>query len=137
MPIELIKSILSSVMIAMAIIQMFVMFELFGRDPVRYNAATLKRIHRINGSLYILLYFIIAYFCLGYIISTKSEPTARVAFHAVFALSLIILLFIKITFIRLYRQFYDKALTLGPLIAFFSFLMIATSGGFYLLVTLF
>jgi hypothetical protein len=137
MPIELIKSILSSVMIAMAAVQMFIMFELFGKDQVRYNATTLKRIHRINGRIFILLYFFIAYFCLGYIISTKSEPTPRVAFHAVFALSVIILLFIKISFIRFYRQFYEKVLTLGPLIAFFTFVMMATSGGFYFLVTLF
>jgi hypothetical protein len=137
MPIELIKSILSSVMIAMALVQMFIMFELFGRDTVRCDAAILKRIHRINGRIFILLFFFIAYFCLGYIISTKSELTPRVAFHAVFALSVIILLFIKISFIRCYRQFYEKVLTLGPLIAFFTFLMIAASGGFYFLVTLF
>ena len=137
MPIELIKSILSSVMFAMALIQVFVMFHLFGRDPVRYDATTLKRIHRINGRIFILVYFFIAYFCLDYIISTKSEPTPRVAFHAVFALSVIILLFMKISFIRWFRQFYEKVLTLGPLIAFFAFLMIAASGGFYFLVTLF
>jgi len=137
MPIELIKSMLSTIMIAIAFVQMFIMFELFGRDPVRYNAATLKRIHRINGIIFILLYFFIAFFCVGYIISTKEEPSARVTFHAVFALSVIILLFLKISFIRFYRQFYAKILTLGPLVAIISFGMMATSGGYYFLVTLF
>lgn len=137
MPIELIKSILSSVMIAIAFVQLFIMFELFGRDTVRYNAATLKRFHRINGMIFILLYFFIAYFCLGYIISTKQELSPRVTFHAVFALAVIILLFIKISFIRFYRQFFEKVLTLGPVIALLTFGMMATSGGYYLLVTLF
>lgn len=137
MPIELIKSMLSTLMVAIALVQMFIMFELFGRDPVRYKAATLKRFHRINGIMFILLYFVIAFFCVGYIISTKSEPSPRVTFHAVFALSVIILLFLKISFIRFYRQFYAKILTLGPLVAIISFGMMATSGGYYFLVTLF
>lgn len=137
MPVELLKSILSSVMIAIAFVQMFIMFELFGRGTVRYDAAKLKRFHRINGMIFILMYFFIAYFCLGYIISTKQELSPRVTFHAVFALSVIILFFLKISFIRFYRQFYEKVLTLGPLIALLSFGMTATSGGYYFLVTLF
>ena len=137
MPIELIKSILSSVMIAIAFVQMFIMFELFGRDTPRYNAVTLKRFHRTNGILFIILYLAIAYFCLKYIISTKEELSARVTFHAVFALSVIILLFLKISFIRFYRQFYEKVLTLGPVIALLTFGMMATSGGYYFLVSLF
>ncbi len=137
MSIELLKSILSSFMIAIAFVQLFIMFELFGRDTVRYDAATLKRFHRINGMIFVLLYFIIAYFCLGYIVSTKQELSPRVTFHAVFALSVIVLLFLKISFIRFYRQFYEKVLTLGPLIALLTFGMTATSGGFYFLVTLF
>jgi hypothetical protein len=137
MPIETIKSILSILMIAIALVQMFIMFELFGRDPVRFNAGTLKRIHRINGIVFILLYFFIAYFCLGYIIATKAEPSPRVTFHAVFALSVIILLFLKISFIRFYRPFFEKVLTLGPVVALLSFVMMATSGGYYFLVTLF
>lgn len=137
MPIELLKSILSSVMVTIAFVQMFIMFELFGRGTVRFNAATLKRFHRINGVIFILLYFFIAYFCLGYIISTKEELSPRVTFHAVFALSLIILLFLKISFIRFYRQFYEKVLTLGPLVALLALGTMAISGGYYFLVTFF
>ncbi len=137
MPVELLKSILSSVMITIAFVQMFIMFELFGRSTVRYSAATLKKFHRINGMIFILLYFLIAYFCLRYIISTKEELSPRVTFHAVFALSVIILLFLKISFIRFYRQFYEKVLILGPVAALLTFGMMATSGGYYFLVTLF
>jgi hypothetical protein len=137
MSIELLKSILSLIMIAIAFVQMFIMFELFGRNTVRYDAATLKRFHRINGIVFILLYFFIAYFCLGYIVATKEELIPRINLHAVFALSVIILLFLKISFIRFYRQFYEKVLTLGPLVALLTIGMIATSGGYYFLVTLF
>ncbi len=137
MSVELLKSILSVLMTVIAFVQMFLMFELFGRNTVRYDAARLKRFHRINGIIFILLYFLIAYFCLGYIVSTKEELTPRISFHAVFALSVIILLFLKISFIRFYRQFYEKVLSIGPLVALLSLGMVATSGGYYFLVTLF
>jgi hypothetical protein len=136
MSIELLKSILSLVITAMAFVQMFLMFELFGRRPVRYDAATLKRIHRINGIIFLLLYFFIAYFCLGYIRSSKEELSPRVTSHALLALSVIALLGLKLSFIRFYRQFYEKALTLGPMIALLTLGMMATSGGYYFLVTL-
>ena len=116
---------------------MFIMFELFGRSKVRFNAATLKRIHRVNGIIFILLYFFIAYFCIGYIISGKEDLSPRVTFHAVFALSVIILLFLKISFIRFYREFFEKVLTLGPMVALLAFGMMATSGAYYFLVTFF
>jgi hypothetical protein len=137
MSIELLKSILSSVMTAMAFVQMFLMFELFGRSQVRYDATTLKRIHRINGIIFILVYVIIAYFCLGYIRSSEEELSPRVTSHALLSLSVIVLLGLKISFIRVYRQFYEKVLTLGPMIALLTFGMMATAGGYYFLVTLF
>lgn len=137
MSIELLKSILSTIMIAIALGQMFIMFELFGRDVVRYDAARLKRIHRINGIVFIVLYFFIAYFCLGYIISKKEELSPRISFHAVIALSVILLLFLKISFIRFYRQFPAKILTLGPVIALLTVVMMALSGGYFFLVALF
>ena|ERR1700690_1435748 len=137
MSIELLKSILSSVMTAMAFIQIFLMFELFGRSQVRYDAATLKKMHRINGILFLLLYFSVAYFCLRYIRSSNEELSPRVTSHALLALSVIALLGLKLSFIRVYRQFYEKVLTLGPLIALLTLGMMATSGGYYFLVTLF
>ena len=62
MSIELLKSVISVIMALMAIFNMLLMFEVFGRSPVRFDAAKLKRIHRINGRLFILLYFFVAFF---------------------------------------------------------------------------
>lgn len=137
MSIELLKSIIASIMTAQAFFQMFIMFELFGRSSVRYDAATLKRIHRINGIIFLLLYFFVAYFCLGYIRSSKEELSPRVTTHALLALSVIALLGLKLSFIRVYRQFYEKVLTLGPVIALLTMGVMATSAGYYFLVTLF
>ncbi|MEW6571313.1 MAG: cytochrome c, partial [Nitrospirota bacterium] len=80
---------------------------------------------------------IIAYFCLDFILKTKAEPSPRATFHGVFALSVIVLLFLKVSFIRIYKQFYGYVKTIGILIALLTFGMIGTSAGYYLLITKF
>ncbi len=137
MSIFMLKSILSLVIIVVTVIQVFVMLELFGRSQKRYDADKLKKIHRINGILFVVLYFVVAYFCLSYIANNKEELSSRVTIHALLALSVILVLALKISFVRIYRQYYGKALTLGPLLALLTFGMVAVSAGFYFLVTLF
>lgn len=137
MSILLLKSILSIVMVILAVIAMFTMFEVFGRDGKRYNIEKLKKIHKANGIIYIALYIFIAYFCLNYILQAKAELSPRAAFHFVFALTVIVLFGLKISFIRIYQQFYGHVKTIGLLIALLTFGMTGTSGGYYLLATKF
>ena len=129
------KSVLSAVLILSAFVAMFTMFEMLGRNEKRYEIAKLKLIHRINGLFFLALALFISYFCLDYIISVKGDLSPRGIFHSVFSLTVIILLALKITFLRFYRQFYDKVQTVGLLIALLTFGMAGTSGGYFLLVT--
>lgn len=131
------KSILSLIMILLALINSFTMLEAFGRGEKRYDVNKLKKIHRINGVVFLSIYFFITYFCLHSIITGQLELSPRSTFHAVFALAVILLLALKISFIEVYRQFYGKVLTIGPVIALIALGMIGTSGGYYFLVTKF
>jgi hypothetical protein len=111
------------------------MFEIFGRAEKKYNIDKLRRFHRLNGKLYLLLYILIAYFCLDFLLKTKAEPSPRATFHSVFALAVFLLLCLKVSFVEIYRQFYGNVKTLGILIALLTFGMIGTSSGYYLLIT--
>lgn len=135
MPIFFFKSILSLFMILFALIAMFTMFEVFGRSEKRYNIEKLKKIHRANGIVYFLFFIFIAYFCMDFIFATKTEPSPRSTFHSIFSLTVIIFLGLKVSFVRLYRQYYGKVQTIGILIALLTFGMIGTSGAYYLMVT--
>lgn len=137
MPIFFLKSILSIVMLLLIFIAMFTMFEIFGKGEKRYNIEKLKKIHRANRIIFLLFFTFIAYFCLDFIVKTKAELSPRATFHAVFALTVIVLLCLKISFLLFYRQFYGKVQTIGLLIALISFGMIGTSSGYFLLVTKF
>jgi hypothetical protein len=137
MTIFLIKSFLSLVLLLLTLLAMVTMFEVSGRTAKRFNVTTLIRIHRLNGKIYFALYLIIAYFCLDFILQTKGELAPRATFHGVFALAVIVLLLLKVSFVRIYRQFYGYVKTLGILIALLTFGMVGTSGGYYLLITKF
>ncbi|MBI5025499.1 MAG: cytochrome c [Nitrospirae bacterium] len=131
----LLKSILSLITILSAFIAIFTMYEILGRSEKKYDIAKLKKIHKANGIVYFLIFIFIAYFCLNFIITSKSELSPRGIFHSVFAFTVIVLLCLKISFIRIYKQFYGKVQTIGLLIALITFGMVGTSGGYYLLVT--
>ncbi len=135
MSILFLKSLLSLYIVLAAFTAMFTMFEILGKGEKKYDIAKLKKIHRANGIVYLLVYLFISYFCLNFIISSKAELMPRGTFHSIFALTIIVLLGLKISFVRIYRQFYGNVQTIGLLIALITFGMVATSGGYYLLVT--
>jgi mono/diheme cytochrome c family protein len=134
MPLFLLKSILSLGIVLLTVVSMFTMFEYLGREEKRFNPDVLRRIHKVNGVLYVLLFLYIAYLCLGYLRSTKVELGARPAFHSVFALTVVFLLCLKVLFVRVYRKFYGQVRMLGLLIALVTLAMVGLSGGYYLLI---
>jgi hypothetical protein len=112
---------------------MFTMFEIFGRETQKYDIHKLKKGHRLNGILYVLLFGIISYFCLDYINVTKVELSARAALHAAFAISALSILLVKILLVRRYRKFYEHVKVLGIAVVLLTFAMAGMSGGYYFL----
>src|SRR3990172_5569202 len=133
MPIFLLKSLLSLLLLLLTFIQMFTMFGVFGRAEKKYNIDKLRKFHRLDGKLYFIFYVLIAYLCLNFIYRTETELSPRATFHGVFALSVLVLLLLKVSFVRIYRQFYGYVKTIGILIALLTFLIILTSTYYYLL----
>jgi hypothetical protein len=139
MPIFLFKSILSVFILLFALIGMYTMFEVFGRpdDKRKFSVDKLKKLHKVNGYLFLVLYLYIAYLCMKILIGTRAEPSSRVVFHSVFALSVILLLTLKILFNRVYRQNYGQIRHIGLVMALLALGMVCTSGGYYLAITKF
>ncbi|MEW5744959.1 MAG: cytochrome c [Nitrospirota bacterium] len=134
MPLFLFKTILSIVLLALTGIAVFTMFEVFGRSEKRYSVERLKRIHRINGMAYLLLFLVIAGLCLYVIAATKAEPSVRASLHGVFALAVLVILLMKISFVELYKLFYNRAAAMGMTLVVLTVLVFGTSGGYYLLI---
>lgn len=131
------KSVLSVFLFLLALIAAFTMFEVFGRDQRKFKAEGLKRLHRANGFVFTALFLFISYLCLRFIAQTGAAPTTRGVLHIMLALSVASLLALKIAYVRLYRQFYDQAKTIGVVVALMTVVMSGMTGGYYLFVSYF
>ena len=130
-----IKSLLSLVVLVLTFIAMFTMYEIFGRTEKRFSIEKLKKAHKLNGIIFVLLYLVIAFICLDFIMKTNTVPSRRALLHAVFAIAVFIVFALKVIFIEFYRQFYRKVKILGIMIVFLTFGMVGTSGIYYLIVS--
>lgn len=135
MSILFIKSLLSLLLLILGGIGVFSMFEVFGPMEKRRDPGNLKRLHRITGYLFLAVFVLIAILCIRMLLITKAEPSSRVTTHIVLALAILSLICGKILFVRVYRQFYQKAQTAGIIISCLTFLLVAISGGYHLLIT--
>lgn len=133
MQILLLKSIVSLGVLLLTGIALFTMFEVLGRSEKRFDVERMKRLHRLNGLLFIIITAFIAALCIRYIRDTGTGPSPRGSLHSLLAMTVFVLLGFKIAFVSFYRQFYAKAQTVGMLIAGFTILAIGTSAGFHLL----
>ena len=129
------KSLMGIGILVSAVIAVFTMLEMFGRSEKKYDIEKLKKVHRANGIVYFLLFILIAYFCLDFIINTKTELSPRALIHSLYAVAILLLLGLKFSILRVYTQFYNQVKIIGILIALLTFGMFATSGGYYLLIT--
>jgi hypothetical protein len=114
---------------------MVTMLEVLGRSDRKYNINKLKGIHRISGYMYMIIFLVIAYFCLQYIVSAKTELSSRASLHSFLAVTILVLFGIKLSFIKAYRQFYEHVKNIGLIIAVLTFGLVSSSGGYYLLVS--
>ncbi len=137
MPFFLLKSLLSLVVLASAFIGIVTAFEMFGRTEQKFDRDRLRKAHRANGILYLFLCLGLTWLCFGFLVRTKAEPSARVMFHSLFAVSVLLILCFKVLTVTMYRQFYAKLQTAGLILAFVSLCMIGSSAGYYLLITKF
>jgi mono/diheme cytochrome c family protein len=135
MQILLLKSLLALPLVLLSLIGIYTMFEVFGRKEKRYDINRLKTVHRWNGYLFLILFLIISYLCIDLLVRFKMPLDPRTTFHVVFALAILLLLLVKISFIRTYKLFYPQAKGFGLTIALLAIMLTAISSGYYLVVT--
>jgi len=114
---------------------MYAMFEIFGRSSSAASAGNLKKLHKVSGYIYVLLFVLVSYLCIGFMTASKAELSPRAALHVVLAWSLIVLFTLKVLFVRVYRQFYAHARTIGIVMGVMSFVLVGITGGHYLVVS--
>lgn len=137
MTIFLLKSLLSLLLLGLAVYGMYAMFAALGGDASAAAAERLKQRHKASGYAYLFLVALISYLCLSFAVASRTEPTPRAALHVLLALSIAGLFFVKVLFIRRFRQFYGQVRNIGIVMGVMSFVMVGISAGYFLAVSRF
>lgn len=127
----LIKSILGTIFFLAGLVAITTMFSIMGKQERKIPATTLRKIHRTAGFTFLVLMLVISYFCIKYWAMTGDQISTRAIFHSVLALGLIIILFIKVSIIRIYKNFLRFAPSLGITVFCLAFLVFSTSAGYF------
>jgi mono/diheme cytochrome c family protein len=128
----LIKSVLSAAALGLAGYGMYTMLEVFGREAAAERAGLFKRRHRVSGWVYVLLVLVVSYLCISFLAATKVEPSPRTAIHILLSFLIIALLAVKVLVVRLYRQYYALAKTIGIALGVLTFSLVGVSAGVFL-----
>ncbi len=135
MTIFFLKSLLSLLLFALAVGATYTMFQIFGRSVPPASVERLKRFHKTTGYLYVALLVFISYLCIRFASVSRNEPSPRAAFHIALALSITALFILKALYVRVFRQFYAQARTIGVIMGVLTFVLVGISGGFYLVTS--
>jgi len=131
------KSLLSLPLLALATYGMYTMFAVFGGGAAADLTDRLRKRHRVSGYLYVLLFLLISWLCIGFAAASKAELSPRSALHTLLALSMIALFLVKVLFVRVFRQLYGSVRNIGIAMGIMTFVLVGMSGGFYLTVSRF
>jgi cytochrome c2 len=135
MTIFFIKSLLALLLIVLAGHGMYTMFEVFGKNASVERAGQLKRRHRVSGWAFVVLFSLISYLCVVFLAVSRAEPSPRTALHILLALVIIALFIVKVLIVRVYRQFYTVARTVGMSMGILVIALVGMSAGVYLVMT--
>jgi hypothetical protein len=108
------------------------MLILMGRAEKKTSPTTLKKLHKLFGLVFFLLFLVLVFMGLRYWASVGDGISTRAVMHAILALSLFIVFITKVTIVQFFKQFLKMAPTLGLIVFCLSFVVFATSGIFYI-----
>ncbi|MFQ5720954.1 MAG: DUF6529 family protein, partial [Candidatus Aminicenantales bacterium] len=112
----MLKSITATILLLVGLIAFLCMLTLMGRTDRKTSTAFLRKTHKIAGFIFFVLVLMISYFCTKYWIQAGDQLSGRAIFHAVLALTLLIILIIKLVIVQFYKQLLRMVPALGIIV---------------------
>lgn len=107
------------------------MMTLMGKAEKKTSPDTLRKRHKFFGLIFFLLLLILAFMGLRYWASVGDNIPVRAVFHGILALTLMVVLVIKVAIIQFFKQFQKMAPALGLIVFSLSFVVFAITGIYY------
>jgi mono/diheme cytochrome c family protein len=129
----LVKSLIACVFLLAGTLAFLSMMTLMGRAEKKADLVMLRRLHRVSGYAFAILLIPLAVLGLRFVRLMGDGLPPRGVLHAVLALSLLILLILKLSIVRFYRQFLKHVPVMGMSLLAISFVIFMMTAGFFLL----
>ena len=125
-------------LVILALLEFFTAMYVYGRKGPKKYGKLMLTIHRITGYVFLLYFIWVIY--IGVVLyerlagpGTGWEMDARIFGHALLAVLLIMLLLLKISFVRIYTNFRPYAPMLGIVLSVGTILVWLVAGWFWLI----
>ncbi len=127
----IIKTILGWLFLFVGIGAVTSMLTIMGKQEKKLPAPTLRKIHRGAGLVFFILMLVNAFIGFRFWVLSGDTLSTRAVLHAVLAISLVIILFLKVTIVKVYKNLLRYAPTLGMIVFSLAFVVFFISGGYY------
>jgi cytochrome c2 len=128
-----VKSIVALFFLLTAFVSAFSMLALMGKTERKLNPNFLRKTHKIAGIIFILLCIVLIFAGLKYVAFLGNRLSVRAVIHALLALTLVLVLGLKISFVRFYRQFLKLVPNMGMTVFILALEVFFVSAGFFFL----
>ena len=127
----MIKTILGWLFLFMGIAAVTSMLTIMGKQEKKMPAPTLRKIHRSAGLVFFLLMLVNAFLGFRFWVISGDTLSTRGVLHAVLAIALVIILFLKVAIVKVYKNLLRYAPTLGMIVFSLAFVVFLVSGGYF------
>jgi len=128
-----IKTLLALVFLSSGFTALITMLTLMGKPDKKMSPKTLKNIHKSGGYLFLILLPVLVFLGAKYWASAGDQISTRAVFHIVLALTLFIVFFIKLSIVRIFKQFMKFLPVMGITLFSLTFIIVSITGGFHML----
>ncbi len=131
------KAYLSFGLVLLAGFEFWAVMRIFGKKgPPGKSAKLFMRMHRIGGYVFLVYFIWISWVCIDMMDRLAKIGTpldARAVLHTVLAMSLFVLLLMKISFVRFYRKYQPNVPILGMVLSGGTLVLWGVAGWIFLI----
>jgi cytochrome c2 len=128
------SSIVAGVMLILALVAMFSMLEFWGTHDKRpQRPELLLWIHRVSGWSFIALFCFMLVVMLAQLARHQGELSARLVAHAMVAVALVPVLFLKVLIVRRYGGLAQLVIPLGVAVTVLAVCLAGPTAGYYMI----
>jgi hypothetical protein len=127
----MIKTILGWLFLFMGIAAVTSMLTIMGKQEKKMPAPKLRKIHRGAGLVFFVLMLVNAFLGFRFWVISGDALSTRAVLHAVLAIALVIILFLKVAIVKVYKNLLRYAPTLGMIVFSLAFVVFVVSGGYF------